>query len=119
MHAEVGDLINWYNILFFDQGEYTDCAGLIHKSSSAFPKTSVLEIVAGGVPAEKVVLGKPATRADATNGFIEPTTLAICVADAAHNKWNGGVMVEQVSGTSLSPIMSGIAHSISCQVSSR
>jgi len=112
VHAEVGDSIDWYNIQFYNQMEYTDCAGLIHTSSSVFPKTSVLEIVAGGVPAEKVVLGKPATGADANNGFIEPATLATCVAEAVAEKWNGGVMVWQVSTTNLLSVMSDVAQSI-------
>jgi chitinase len=99
VHADVGDSIDWYNIQFYNQGttEYTTCEGLITASSSQWPKTAVLELVANGIPADKVVIGKPATTADATNGFVEPATLATCVEQGAAAGWNGGVMVWQVS----------------------
>jgi len=100
VHADVGASIDWYNIQFYNQNEYTDCNGLINTSSSVWPQTSVLEIVAGGVPADKVVLGKPATGADANNGFVDTATLATCVAQGAAAGWNGGVMVWQVSNLS-------------------
>jgi chitinase len=61
---QVGSMIDWYNLQFYNQGtsEYTDCAGLFDKSSSAWPKSSVFEIAASGVNLNKLVVGKPATK---------------------------------------------------------
>jgi chitinase len=60
---QVGSMIDWYNLQFYNQGptEYTTCAGLFDKSSSQYPKTSVFEIAASGVNINKLVVGKPAT----------------------------------------------------------
>jgi chitinase len=61
---QVGSMIDWYNLQFYNQGasEYTDCAGLFDKSSSQWPKSSVFEIAASGVNLNKLVVGKPATK---------------------------------------------------------
>ena len=96
VHKRAGGLIDWYNVQFYNQNEYTNCAGLLTASSSTFPKTSVFEIAhTAGVPLDKIVIGKPGTRADANNGYIAPATLAGCVAEAKSKGWNGGVMVWQ------------------------
>ncbi|KZP24609.1 glycoside hydrolase family 18 protein [Athelia psychrophila] len=93
--TKVGSLIDWYNVQFYNQGstEYTTCDGLLKKSSTAWPQTSLFEIAASGVPQDKLVIGKPATAATATNGYIAPSALAGCVQTAAGQGWNGGVMV--------------------------
>ena len=89
-------MIDWYNVQFYNQNEYTDCAGLLTASSSTYPKTSVFEIAStAGVPLNKIVIGKPGTQADANNGYIDPATLAGCVAQAKSRGWNAGVMVWQ------------------------
>ena len=75
--------------------EYTTCEGLLTQSSSTWPKTSVFEIVASGVSANKLVIGKPGGASDATNGFIDPATLGTCVNQAAAAGWKGGVMAFQ------------------------
>ncbi|CAL1715059.1 unnamed protein product [Somion occarium] len=95
VHQEVGSLIDWYNIQFYNQGstEYTTCAGLLTSSSSVWPKTALFQIAASGVPLNKLVIGKPATAGDASNGFIAPATLAGCVSQAKNQGWNAGVMV--------------------------
>jgi chitinase len=66
------------------------------QSSSAWPKTSLFEIAASGVSQDKLIIGKPATQSDATNGYIDPSTLAGCVSQAKNQGWNGGVMVWEV-----------------------
>ena len=82
--------------------EYTTCEGLLTQSSSTWPKTSVFEIVASGVSANKLVIGKPGTAADVTNGgFIDPATLATCVQQAVAAGWNAGVMAFQVNSFAL------------------
>ncbi|KAF8323820.1 glycoside hydrolase family 18 protein [Clavulina sp. PMI_390] len=98
VHASVGPDIDWYNIQFYNQGtsEYTTCAGLLTTSSTTWPKTAVFQINSvAGVPLQKIVIGKPATTADANNGYIAPATLANCLSTAKGKGWNGGVMVWQ------------------------
>jgi len=68
--------------------EYTTCDNLLTTSSSTWPKTSVFEIAAGGVPLSKIVIGKPATTADANNGFMSTSTLANCLQQAKAKGWS-------------------------------
>ncbi|PFH50186.1 glycoside hydrolase family 18 protein [Amanita thiersii Skay4041] len=91
---QVGSMIDWYNIQFYNQGdsEYTDCEGLLFKSSSTWPESSVFEINANGVDLSKIVIGKPATKQDATTGYMDPSTLAGCVKQAKAKNWDAGVM---------------------------
>ncbi|EIM84114.1 chitinase, partial [Stereum hirsutum FP-91666 SS1] len=96
VHQSVGSQIDWYNIQFYNQGsDYTTCDGLVTASSSTYPETAILQIAANAVPSDKLVMGKPATTADASTGYIDPATLATCVAQAKNAGWNGGVMVWQ------------------------
>ena len=62
----------------------------------------MFQIAANGVDLDKLVIGKPATASDASNGFIDPETLAGCVAQAKDQGWDAGVMVWEVSNKSLS-----------------
>lgn len=58
-------MIDWYNIQFYSQGTaYTTCDTLVSASGGSFPGTSVLEMIQGGIPASKVVIGKPAALID-------------------------------------------------------
>jgi len=91
---QVGDLIDWYNVQFYNQGatEYTTCVGLLTTSSSTWPGSSLFEIAARGVDLDKLVIGKPATTSDANNGFMTTTLLAQCAAEAVSNGWDAGIM---------------------------
>ncbi|KAM5534675.1 hypothetical protein V8D89_011687 [Ganoderma adspersum] len=94
----VGDSIDWYNIQFYNQGttEYTTCDTLLNTSGGTWPNSSLFEIHASGVELDKLVIGKPALSAgDANNGYIDPSTLAGCLATAKNGGWNAGVMVWQ------------------------
>ncbi|KIP08831.1 glycoside hydrolase family 18 protein [Phlebiopsis gigantea 11061_1 CR5-6] len=95
VHNSVGSLIDWYNVQFYNQGttEYTTCAGLLTASSSTWPNTALFQIAASGVPQSKLVIGKPATSSDASNGYMSTSTLASCVSQAKNQGWTGGVMV--------------------------
>jgi len=95
VNSEAGNLIDWYNIQFYNQGvtEYTTAHGLLTASSSTWPDTAVFQIHASGVPLSKIVIGKPATSGDAANGFMSTNTLASCLEEAKKSKWNAGVMV--------------------------
>lgn len=68
--------------------EYTTCAGLLTTSSSTWPKTALFQIAASGVPLSKLVIGKPANTADASNGYISTSTLASCVSQAKNQGWS-------------------------------
>ncbi|KAL4065918.1 glycoside hydrolase family 18 protein [Scleroderma yunnanense] len=93
----VGSLIDWYNVQFYNQGvnEYTTCSGLLDTSSSTWPSSAVFQIAAAGVSLNKIVIGKPATTADASNGYMDPSTLAGCLSTAKNQGWDAGVMVWQ------------------------
>ncbi|KAF8435382.1 glycoside hydrolase family 18 protein [Boletus edulis BED1] len=95
VHKSVGSLIDWYNVQFYNQGatEYTTCSGLLKASSSIWPETALFQIAANGVSLNKLVIGKPGTAGDASNGYMSTSTLASCVAQARSNGWNAGVMV--------------------------
>ncbi|KAF7311931.1 Glycoside hydrolase [Mycena indigotica] len=97
VHQQVGSLIDWYNVQFYNQGssEYTTCSGLLTSSSSQWPQSSVFQIAANGVPLNKIVIGKPGTTADATNGYMDPGTLAACLAQAKNQGWSAGAMTWQ------------------------
>ncbi|KAK0467057.1 glycoside hydrolase family 18 protein [Desarmillaria tabescens] len=97
VHANVGSLIDWYNVQFYNQGatEYTTCTGLLTTSSSTWPKTALFQIANSGVPLNKLVIGKPATASDASSGYMTTSTLASCLQTARNQGWNAGAMVWQ------------------------
>lgn len=90
----VGNLIDWYNVQFYNQGSsmYAACTGLLTKSGGAFPGSSVFEINANGVSLNKIVIGKPAVKGDAADGYMSPSTLASCLVTAKNMGWSAGVM---------------------------
>ncbi|KAJ7760579.1 glycoside hydrolase family 18 protein [Mycena metata] len=100
VHASVGNLIDWYNIQFYNQGasEYTTCSNLLNTSSNTWPKTALFQIAASGVPLSKLVIGKPATSSEASNGFMSASTLAGCLVTAKSQGWNAGAMVWEYPG---------------------
>ena len=63
VHEEVGNLINFYNIQFYNQGntKYDTYEELFKAATGYFSGTSVKEINEKGVPKEMIVVGKPAT----------------------------------------------------------
>ncbi|KAG1752140.1 glycoside hydrolase family 18 protein [Suillus lakei] len=98
VHQKVGSLIDWYNIqvsILEGTSEYTTCSGLLTTSSSMQPNTALFQIAAAGIPLDKLVIGKPATDVDASNGYMDPPMLAQCVDNAVQQGWNAGIMVCQ------------------------
>jgi len=95
VNEEVGDLIDWYNVQFYNQGvsEYVTCAGLLTESSSTWPGSALFQIAASGIELNKLVIGKPAETGDADNGFMNAATLATCIAQAKSQGWSAGAMV--------------------------
>lgn len=105
IHSAVGSGIDFYNVQFYNQGAgaYTDCNGLLHSSGTNFPDTSVFQINSvGGVPLEKIVIGKPLDTTSASNGYMDAGSLATCVSEAQGSGWNGGVMYWQWDNTAAS-----------------
>ncbi|KAM0752715.1 glycoside hydrolase [Meredithblackwellia eburnea MCA 4105] len=103
VHKGAGSNIDFYQIQFYNQdgtvngakvSEYTSCDSLLTKSQ-VFAETSLYEIAANGVDINKLLIGKPSTAADATNGgFMTPADLAPCVSQAKKDKnWNAGLML--------------------------
>ncbi|KAG6914151.1 hypothetical protein DXG01_002082, partial [Tephrocybe rancida] len=91
VNREVGNLIDWYNVQFFNQGnDYTTLDGLMFKSSSVWPQTSVFEIhQSANIPLSKIVIGKPATPGDApSGGYVKPTDLAEWLAKGKEKGWS-------------------------------
>ncbi|CAD6569884.1 MAG: hypothetical protein TREMPRED_005496 [Tremellales sp. Tagirdzhanova-0007] len=108
VHQAVGHTIDFYNIQFYNQGSdaYVDCTTLITDSGGEWPSTSVMEINSyAGVPLEKIVIGKPLDPGAADNGYMDPSTLNQCVAQAQALGWNAGVMFWE--WTSEAPSMIG------------
>ena len=96
---QVGSKIDFYNIQFYNQGntEYNTYESLFIKSVGYFNATSVKEIAARGVPMKKLVVGKPASRADVMNtGYVDSPSLGSWISQAySELKWYGGVMYWQ------------------------
>lgn len=92
LHQQVGNLIDWYNIQFYNQQNYNTCDELIWNSGNNFPLTSLFEINKySGVPLDKLVVGKPAWENDADDGFMKPTVEGACLNVAVNNGWKGGL----------------------------
>ncbi|OSD06759.1 glycoside hydrolase family 18 protein [Trametes coccinea BRFM310] len=91
---QAGDLIDWYNVQFYNQGDdmYTTCDGLLNTSGSAWLGSSLNEIASAGIPLDKLVIGKYASNGDGANGYMDAQTLAQCVAQAKQQGWNAGIM---------------------------
>jgi len=101
VHKDVGDMIDFYNIQFYNQGNdaYVDCDSLINDSGNSWPSTSVFEINSyAGVPLDKIVIGKPLDAGAATNGYMSASDLAQCVIMAENQGWNGGCMFWEWTG---------------------
>ena len=90
----VGKFIDFYNIEFYNQGEstkYDTYQSLFIDSAKLKPNTLIYQIIAQGIEAEKIVLGKPVTKADAKNtGLVQATDLNAILKKAKINKSNPG-----------------------------
>ncbi|KIJ53594.1 glycoside hydrolase family 18 protein [Sphaerobolus stellatus SS14] len=95
VNNRVGGLIDWYNVQFYNQlDQYQNCESLIWSSGGTYPGSSVFEIANAGVDLNKIVVGKPASWDEATNGgYMDPGFLSSCLKQAADNGWRGGAMV--------------------------
>lgn len=92
IHQQVGNLIDWYNVQFYNQENYNTCNELIWNAGNNFPLTSLFEINKyANVPLDKLVVGKPAWESDADDGFMRPSVEGACLQIAVQNGWKAGV----------------------------
>lgn len=91
----VAGQIDFYNVQFYNQGDgtYDTCDSLFKKSPDSMPGTSVYDIIASGVPASKLIVGKPSDTSEASNGYISPSDLGSCISGLDQKP--GGVMAWQ------------------------
>jgi chitinase len=116
VHKQVGSSIDWYNTQFYNQGSssYDTCTLLLTASGGAFPGTSLFEIIASGVDSSKLLIGKPATPAGATNtGYMAPSALAACLSQASAKGWSAGVMLWQYTLDTSGSIIGQLAPAVS------
>lgn len=99
VYSQASADIDFFNVQWYDQGPtcYLTYASVFTQSNAggtcpSFPGTSIQEIVAYGVPAAKMVLGKPLTAADGGSGFVPAATLHSWIANASSPQAVAGVM---------------------------
>ena len=83
--------VDFFNVQFYNQGNlYQTYDTLFAKQADG---SSLQQIVAQGVPQNKLVLGKPITSGTAYTGYVSMQTLASWVGEArSQYGWDGGVM---------------------------
>jgi chitinase len=106
IHKQVGNLITWYNVQFYNQGSYYPYNTYNNIFVSAY-NTSVYEMINGwnkdkvSIPSSKIIVGKPATSSDVDNtGYISASTLSSIFSQAiSHSNpvWNYGFFDWQYS----------------------
>lgn len=97
VHKLAGSAISFYNVLFYGQGSntYNTSKSLFNTSGGTYSNTSVNELIAKGIPAGKIVVGKPAV-IDSSNRayYIDPASLGQAfLAEYNYNKWYTGIML--------------------------
>lgn len=100
VHQQVGNLIDFYNVQFYNQGStmYNNASDIFNISGGWAPMTSVNEMIANGVEATKIVIGKPASPGDASNSYMLPSDINNAIQiNYPFNGWKTGVMFWQYS----------------------
>ena len=111
VHDEVGDLIDFYNVQFYNQGGTTyDSYSLLFESSNGWSgTTAVHQIITGtnyngglSIPADKIVVGKFIRAQDGSVGWISAsglkTIFTTAMAVTGTKAWNTGFMTWQYVG---------------------
>jgi len=97
---QAGKNIDFYNVQFYNQvtTSYDNCDVLLNTANGWAKKTALFEVIAQGIPSEKVILGKGITTGDVYNtGYMPASALAECGKQAKAKGWNGGFMGWQFS----------------------
>jgi len=115
-------MIDFYNIQFYNQGStaYNTYASLFTASTGVFSGTSVQEIIARGIPSNKIIVGKPITTGDASSiGFVDSVSLGQWAAQAyTQLKWYGGLMFSQYKNDVKGTIINNAAKDLISLLSS-
>ncbi|KAI9328930.1 glycoside hydrolase [Obelidium mucronatum] len=100
IHKNVGHLIDFYNVQFYNQGattKYETCQTLLFDSGTHTPGTALFQIAEMGVPLEKLVVGKPMhPNGTTSSGYMDSRYLATCIEQAKKYGWAAGIMGELV-----------------------
>jgi chitinase len=96
----LGEIIDFYNVQFYNQGTgtYDNAERLFNSSIARWAGSSLNEMIKSGIPASKIVLGKPATVGDGNNGWMSASDLDSAIShNYPYNGWKTGVMFWQYS----------------------
>jgi hypothetical protein len=119
--AQVGNMIDYYNIQFYNQvsTKYETYETIFVSSDGWATETAVAQMVAHGVPKHKLVVGKGVAQGDVVNtGFIPQSTLKNILARGVQNGYSAGFMGWQLSsdstnwGGDLASVFAGIANPV-------
>lgn len=107
--------LDWYNVQYYNQGadKYNTLSTLLWDSGDFFPQSSIFElIVHSKIPANSLVIGKPALRKDANDGYMNESLLAQCMADALKQGWSAGLMFWQYRSETSPSLLPGILKKV-------
>eukprot|EP01084_Bolivina_argentea_P258431 435676_1 len=123
VHSNCGSNIDWYNVQFYNQGSttYSSFTTLFVQAVGWSLQSSVYEMINGdndfnvAIPQSKIVVGKIATTADGSVGYMSPTSfqnvLETAITSSTYPTWNAGFMLWQyTSDEAQSFIMSNAAR---------
>jgi len=113
------ELIDFLNIQFYNQGatQYVTYSSLFMKAVGWTAKTAVSEMIDNGIPADKIVVGKPIGPAGfASDGFVEASNLNdwSCEFEGSEGFRIGGFMNWMYPGPNDNLIQFGKAVSMAC-----
>jgi len=112
---EVGDLIDFYNIQFYNQGTttYDTYDSLFRTSNGWATGTAVSELISKGIPSNKIVVGKPVQSSDTDNtGYVQVDNLGLFFQSAKNSGWNAGYMGWQYQSDSDGSWSRTLTHSL-------
>ncbi|KAG5220861.1 glycoside hydrolase [Salix suchowensis] len=89
INKAIGHLIDWYNLQRVTLN--TPLARPTVHIIQNMAQIGLFQIASSGIPFSKLVIGKPATSDDASNGFMSTSELATCVQEAKRLGWVSSV----------------------------
>lgn len=113
------ELIDFLNVQFYNQGanQYVTYSSLFVKTLGWTAQTAVLEMIDNGIPADKIVVGKPIGPVGfASDGFVEASDLNdwSCEFEATEGHIIGGFMNWMYPGPDDSLVQFGNSVSMAC-----